>query len=95
MNKQLLKELLQSEKDSFILFYSDDCIHCGIAKPILQEHASKKMVPVYKIEEVANNEHIFDIFGVDSYPTLFHIKSGRLLKYEGVDSIVQMIKNSK
>jgi hypothetical protein len=95
MNKQLLKEILQDKNDSFILFYSEDCIHCGIAKPIIQEHASKKMIPVYRIEETTNNGDIFDMFNVDFYPTLVHIKSSRVLKYVGVDDIAQMIKNNK
>ena len=95
MNKQLLKELLQSEKDSFILFYSEDCIHCGMAKPLIQEHATKKMTPVHRIEETTNNGEIFDMFKVNFYPTLIYIKSGRVLKYVGVEAIVQMIKNSK
>jgi len=95
MNTQLLKEALQSKNDSFILFYSDDCVHCGIAKPIIQEHATKQMIPVHKIEETTNNGEIFEMFKVDFYPTLIHIKSGRVLKYVGVDSIAQMIKNNK
>ena len=95
MNKQLLKEILQDKNDNFILFYSEDCIHCGIARPIIQEHAAKKMIPVHRIEETTNNGDIFNMFNVDFYPTLVHIKSGRVLKYVGVDDIVQMIKNSK
>jgi len=95
MNTQLLKETLQSKTDSFILFYSEDCIHCGMAKPIIQEHATKKMIPVHRIEETTNNGEIFDVFNVNFYPTLIHIKNGRVLKYVGVEAIVQMVKNSK
>ena len=95
MNPQLLKETLQSKNDSFILFYSDECVHCGIAKPIIQEHATKKIIPVHRIEETTNNGEIFEIFKVNFYPTLIHINSGRVLKYVGVEAIVQMIKNSK
>ena len=95
MNTQLLKETLQSKTDSFILFYSDECVNCGFAKPIIQEHATKKMIPVHRIEETTNNGEIFDVFNVNFYPTLIHIKNGRVLKYVGVEAIVQMVKNSK
>jgi hypothetical protein len=95
MNKQILKEILQDKNDKFILFYSEDCIHCSITKPIIQEHAAKKMIPVHRIEETTNNGDIFDMFKVDFYPTLIHIKDGRALKYVGVDPIVEMIKSQK
>lgn len=95
MDKQLLREILQDKNDKFILFYSEDCIHCSIAKPLIQEHASKKMIQVHRIEETTNNGDIFDMFKVDFYPTLIHIKNGRVLKYVGVDPIAQMIKNNK
>lgn len=95
MDKQLLKEILQDKNDKFILFYSEDCIHCSIAKPLIQEHASKKMTQLHRIEETTNNGDIFDMFKVDFYPTLIHIKNGRVLKYVGVDPIAQMIKNDK
>jgi len=94
-HNKIITEAIDKKQTLFYLFYSDTCIHCELAKPIIQEYASKKMIPLHRIEEVNNNGKLFDMFKIDYYPTLIYIKEGRVLKYEGVEPIVEMLKSQK
>ena len=92
-HNQIITESINNKQTVFYLFHSDTCANCSLARPILQEQASKHMIPLHKIEDADNNGSLFDLFEVDVYPTLIYIKEGRVLKYVGLESIVGMLKN--
>ncbi|XP_003739208.1 protein disulfide-isomerase A4 [Galendromus occidentalis] len=68
------KEIINEDKDVFILFYAPDCGHCKNFMPDFKKIAKKYQDSDLKVAKIdASNNEFPDEFVVTGYPTLFYV----------------------
>ena len=95
VNKSFKKEVLDSNVNVFVKFYSPHCPHCVKLEPAFNELAEKlkynKNLIVAEYNLVAND---FDWFEIRGYPTLIMFKAGdkeHHITYEGNRTVEDMM----
>ena len=95
VNKSFQKEVLDSNINVFVKFYSPNCPHCIRLEPAFNELAEKlkynKNLIVAEYNLVAND---FDWFSIRGYPTLIMFKAGdkeHHITYEGNRTVEDMM----
>jgi protein disulfide-isomerase A1 len=95
VNKSFKKEVLDSNINVFVKFYSPNCPHCVRLEPAFNELAEKlkynKNLIVAEYNLIAND---FDWFQIRGYPTLIMFKAGdkeHHITYEGNRTVEDMM----
>lgn len=86
MDKKLLTEILKT-KDTVTFFYADWCGGCKVARPMIQEIASKLGFELININEDTDLETSFSI---DYYPHVILSSKGKIKHYPGLHSIKEL-----
>lgn len=99
MNKSNLKKLITeniipNKEQALILFYSNNCVHCGEIKEHLNKLVENKKIHYFQIEEFEDydsGQELSSLFEVNYFPTLVQINKGGYKVHVGVKKIKQVI----
>ena len=95
VNKSFQKEVMDSDYNVFVKFYSPSCPHCIKLEPAYKELAEKLKYNKYlKIAEYNLKDNDFDYFSIRGYPTLVMFKAGEKDKhivYKGNRTVEDMM----
>ena len=89
MNKQLLLENLDQNKNIILYFNSGGCGPCTQAKPLVAKIAESKKGYTYAniTEGSEGSDELGKFCGVEFYPTLVIIENNQVKRYVGLNEI--------
>jgi len=90
MNKQLLKEIVDSGQKHYLYFFADYCDACKVLKPKLKGVVDQKILHEINGEE---DPELMRFFKVQYYPSVVKVESGNWMLWQGSDVIENHLIN--